>query len=201
MWPWSPFQGVRGSQEGLSAGGVDHVGPWWTRPFIENPALIGWAYTMPEWQWWLCMFSWWSCYVRWWWDGFQHSRVYCQVDIGVCGYVLSCLALNGFATWGHQLLGHLLSSGNLQAWLPKAWVHAEPGHKEELDRAHRWWNSTRPRPLWGDKRDWCGLWPDLILLSWWFLPFRQKWWDHIRYEVLVSQTVCHWRKYDHIHIC
>jgi hypothetical protein len=63
----------------------------------------------------------------------------CQVRVGACGHVLSCLALNGLTIQGPQLLGHFLgtrkSSG---AWLPVARVRAELGCEDELDQADRW---------------------------------------------------------------
>jgi hypothetical protein len=31
---------------------------------------------------------------------FQYSSVYCQVRVSTCGYVMSCLALNGTASRG-----------------------------------------------------------------------------------------------------
>jgi hypothetical protein len=58
--------------------------------------------------------------------------------MGVCGYILSCVALNDLAVRVSQLLGHLLGTGNPQLWLPGAQVRAELGHNVELDRADRW---------------------------------------------------------------
>jgi hypothetical protein len=40
------------------------------------------------------MFLWLSCDVWWRRDGFQLSSACCQVDVGACGHVLSCQALN-----------------------------------------------------------------------------------------------------------
>jgi hypothetical protein len=71
---------------------------------------------------------------------------------GICGYVSNCLALNGLATQGSRLLGHLPGTGNPQVWLPRAQTRVELGHKEELDRADRWQNPGRPLSLSGDKR-------------------------------------------------
>jgi hypothetical protein len=31
-----------------------------------------------------------------------------------------------------------------------------------------------------------------FFLSWWFLLFSQEWWDHIRYVMYGSPTVCYW---------
>jgi hypothetical protein len=58
--------------------------------------------------------------------------------VGACGYALSYLILNGLATRGSWLLGHMSGVGNPQAWLLGARVSAEPGLEEELDRADRW---------------------------------------------------------------
>jgi hypothetical protein len=38
---------------------------------------------------------------------FQYSHACCQVHVGACGYVLSCLTLNGVASRGPGHMGHL----------------------------------------------------------------------------------------------
>jgi hypothetical protein len=58
------------------------------------------------------MFSWWSFYDRWWRNGFQCSVACCKMCVGIYGYVFSCMALNGLATQGSQLFGHLPGTGN-----------------------------------------------------------------------------------------
>jgi hypothetical protein len=57
-----------------------------------------------------------------------------------CGYILFYLALNGLATQGSRLLGHLPGTGNPQAWLSGARARTELGHKVELDQEDRWQN-------------------------------------------------------------
>jgi hypothetical protein len=55
---WLPFCGVQDPPKMVIYFGVDHLGPWLTGSFMENP---------PK------MFSWWSHYVRWRRDGYQLS--------------------------------------------------------------------------------------------------------------------------------
>jgi hypothetical protein len=57
----------------------------------------------------------------------------CQAHVGVCGYILSCLVLNGLATRGSRLWGHLPDNDNPQVWLPMARVCVESGLEKELD--------------------------------------------------------------------
>jgi hypothetical protein len=52
--------------------------------------------------------------------------------MGACGYVLSSSALNGLSSRGPRFLGHLLSTGRPQVWLPRSWARAELGHKAEF---------------------------------------------------------------------
>jgi hypothetical protein len=58
--------------------------------------------------------------------------------VGACGYILSCLALNGLTTRGSWFWGHLPGTDNPQARLLGNWVCAESELKEELDQADRW---------------------------------------------------------------
>jgi hypothetical protein len=61
--------------------------------------------------------------------------------------VVSCLALNGLIIRGLQLSGHSPGIRDPRAWLPGARGYAEPGHKDELDRANMWRDPTLPQPL------------------------------------------------------
>jgi hypothetical protein len=40
----------------------------------------------------------------------------------------------------------------------------------------------------------------LVPLGRWSLPFNQEWWDHMRYGVYGSPTICHYRELGHIQI-
>jgi hypothetical protein len=55
----------------------------------------------------------------------------CQVHVSACGYVLSCLALNGAASRGHGSSGTYPILENLQAWLQGAQVCTELGCKDK----------------------------------------------------------------------
>jgi hypothetical protein len=74
-------------------------------------------------------------------------------------------------------LSHLPATGDSRAWLQGGQACAEVGHKEEFRSG-----------------------PDLVLLSWWSLPFSQEWWGHIRYRGLGSLVVCRWREEGRIRI-
>jgi hypothetical protein len=52
--------------------------------------------------------------------------------VGTCGYVLSCLELNGAAFRGVGSSGAYPVPENPRAWLPGAQVCAELGYEEEL---------------------------------------------------------------------
>jgi hypothetical protein len=47
--------------------------------------------------------------------------------VGACGYIMSCLALNGTASRGSDSNGAYPVPKNPRAWLPGAWVRAKPG--------------------------------------------------------------------------
>jgi hypothetical protein len=55
--------------------------------------------------------------------------------MGVCGYILPCLALNNHVVQGWRLSGRLAEIGDSRAWLARSQTRVEPGHKEELNRA------------------------------------------------------------------
>jgi hypothetical protein len=140
VWLWTTFLGVRSPWDGQSAsiltawapGGPDLL--WRTLP------LPGRAYPMLERSWWLYMFLWKSCYVRRWWDGFQHSSVCCQARVGACGYVLSCLALNGIFIRGPWPSDHLPSIWwGLVPWVPSLLDSKERNRGSVMSR------STRPK--------------------------------------------------------
>jgi hypothetical protein len=100
-----PFHGVRSAWDGPSTfvltarvpGGLDLL---WRCPL-----------------WWLRIFFQWSCYVRSWWDESRYTSACCRSCVGARGYIPSCLALNGAASWGSQHQDHLPSTENRQAWL------------------------------------------------------------------------------------
>jgi hypothetical protein len=100
--------------------------------YVEQ--LILGTHAMSTWFWhknrvWqrLCVFLWKSCYVRWWWDGFRYSSAYCQLHVGVCGYILSCQTVNGAASWGPNSNGAYLILESPWAWLLGARVCDVPG--------------------------------------------------------------------------
>jgi hypothetical protein len=95
-----PFQGVQNPWDGTTALLLTAQVPGGPNLLWRSPPLPGQTYPMSEWSWRLSVFSWWSCYVRRWQDGFQYLSAHCQVRVGACGYVLSCLALNGVASRG-----------------------------------------------------------------------------------------------------
>jgi hypothetical protein len=96
------------------------------------PPQPGEAYSMSEGSWRLCVFLWWSRYVRQSWDMSKYSSACCQMRVVACGYVLSCLTLNGTTCRGLGSSGTCLVLENLRAWLPGAWACAEPCYEEEL---------------------------------------------------------------------
>jgi hypothetical protein len=62
----------------------------------------------------------------------------CQVRVGACGYILSCLALNGAPSQGPSSSGAYLILVNPQEWLPEALVCVEPHYDEKLQWVDRW---------------------------------------------------------------
>jgi hypothetical protein len=53
--------------------------------------------------------------------------------MGTCGYVLSCLALNGAASQGPGSRGTYLLLENPHAWLSRARACAKPGCEDKAD--------------------------------------------------------------------
>jgi hypothetical protein len=111
---WTAFSGggARGPRDGRSASVLTVRFPGGSELLWRTPPLPRWAWV--TWLWWSCVFSWMSFHVRQWRDEFQHLSTCCQVRVGVCGYVLSCLALNDIVICGPRLSGHLLGRLGLQ---------------------------------------------------------------------------------------
>jgi hypothetical protein len=77
-------------------------------------------------------------------ERFQYMSACCQVHVGDCGYVLSCLALNGVASRGPGSRGAYPVLENPQAWLLGSRVCAESEREDKADWADRWRNPSRP---------------------------------------------------------
>jgi hypothetical protein len=69
------------------------------------------------------------CHVKRWWDGFQYSSACCQVCVGTCEYVFSCLALNDIIIQRPRLSSHARCLGYPRALLQGARTHAQPGRQ------------------------------------------------------------------------
>jgi hypothetical protein len=92
---------------------------------------------------------------------FQYSHACCQVHVGACGYVLSCLTLNGVASRGPGHMGHLPDAREPPGMATGAQLVVESDMRNKADWADSWQNSARSwLPRWG--KDCCESFPSLV---------------------------------------
>jgi hypothetical protein len=135
--------------------GVDRLSPWWTGSFVEDapPPLIGVSLSnvrvIMAFMCVLVVESLCQAMMGW-------IPALDWLLLGASGSQWLRLVLFGIKCPHHPRAPRLLESldryRDPHAWLPGSQVHAEPGHKGELDRAHKWQNPTRSRSLRWDKR-------------------------------------------------